>query len=185
MDSYQQSQMALYGPPTRYTSANTRKYYFIDSDGRRKGPVEAYKLLALGVTKNSYVWSKGMKNWERVFNVPDLHHMFVMPKDGPTWLEEGSTIWDAHEINSNPSVFVTTNIKVPKSVWQIAQPLVWSIGCFALAGLVTWLIIWAFGTFNDGKSHHVTVRVGVFILPFWLLWEGLKNLVRFFKQFFD
>lgn len=185
MNTYRQSCLNSYGSPSKNTSANRRMYYYIDSGGKRKGPAEANKLPSLGVSKNHFVWTKGMKSWERVFNVPDLHSVFLMQKEHSTRPDEGSTVWNAHEINVKASAFVTSNIDAPKSVWQIVEPLVWSIGCFALAGLVTWLIVWAFGTLNDGKSHHVRIKVGVFVLPFWLLWLGFKNLFRFFKQFLD
>lgn len=124
-----------------------------------------------------------MKSWERVFNVPDLHSVFLMQKEHSTRPDEGSTVWDAHEINVKTSAFVTTNIDAPKSVWQTVEPLVWSIGCFALAGLVIWLIIWAFGMLNDGKSHHVMMKVGVLVLPFWLLWVGGRIFLDFSNSF--
>ncbi|MBR1498733.1 MAG: DUF4339 domain-containing protein [Bacteroidaceae bacterium] len=56
---------------------NVRKYYYIDSNGNRKGPVEAYRLPTLGIGRNSYVWAKGMKDWDIVDNVPDLYHVYV------------------------------------------------------------------------------------------------------------
>lgn len=56
---------------------NVRKHYHIDSNGNRKGPVEAYKLPSLGIGRNSYVWTKGMKDWDIVDNVPNLYLVYV------------------------------------------------------------------------------------------------------------
>ena len=53
-----------------------RMYYYIDSNMNRQGPVEAYRLPSLGVCFNNYVWTKGMKQWERAYHVPDLSTVF-------------------------------------------------------------------------------------------------------------
>lgn len=62
--------------------------------------------------------------------------------------------------------------------------MIFAIGCFALAGLVVWLIVLGFKMLNDGQSHHVRVKAVIFILPLMLVWEGLKFIVQFIKQFF-
>ncbi len=51
-------------------------YYYIGADNQRQGPVEAEQLPSLGVTKESYVWTKGMKDWDQVKNVRGLDYLF-------------------------------------------------------------------------------------------------------------
>ena len=43
----------------------TRMYFYIDSRNQRQGPVQANQLPMLGVTLNTYVWTEGMKDWDR------------------------------------------------------------------------------------------------------------------------
>lgn len=177
--------MNNWGNNNHHSSANMRKYYYIDSNRNRQGPIEAYRLPSIGVCANSYVWTKGMKQWEHAYNVPDLRNVFLSKKNVVKQHLTTAKISVPPTSDAQNMASVTVNIKPSKTFFDIIKPLLFAIGCFLLAGLVVWLIIWAFGTLNDGKSHHVNVRVGVFLLPLWLIWEGFKNLVRFFKQFLD
>ena len=167
---------------------NVRKYYFIDSHSERRGPVEAYKLPSLQITPNNYVWTKGMREWRRVRDVPDLASVFTEKRTSPHAFSEASTIFDAHLVSAAPTAtyHITNNANNRKSVLQIILPLLKAIGCFAFAALAIWLLVllvnWAF---NDGESHSGRIKVGIFIIPLLLIWEGIKNLVRFFKQFLD
>lgn len=167
---------------------NSRKYYYIDSMGHRRGPVEAYKLPSLQIKSYDYVWTKGMREWSRVRNVPDLASVFFKKRASSRGFSEGSTIIDSHIVSTVPTVtyHTTPNVNKGKSFLQIILPLLIAIGCFALAALVIWLLVLLFNWFlNDGKSHSVMIRAGIFIVPILLIWEGLKNLVSFFVQFWD
>lgn len=167
---------------------NARKYYYINSNGQRQGPVEAYKLPSLQITPNNYVWTKGMREWRRVRDVPGLASVFTEKRASSRKFSEASTIIDAHLVSAAPTVtyHTTTNVNKRKSFFQIILPLLSAIGCFALAALVIWLLVLFFNwVYNDGKSHSGSIKAGVIILPLLLIWEGMKNLVRFFMQFLD
>lgn len=161
-----------------------RKYYYIDSRGQKHGTVEPYNLPLLGVTLESYVWTKGMKDWTRVRNVAELIPIFARRNSLHQNVMENSNMGSNAFIVSSERCVMSSKIKKERSLYEIFKPLLWSIGCFILAGLVIWLIILMFEWLGDGKSHHVRVRVGLFIAPIMLIWEGLKLLTQFVKQFF-
>ena len=46
--------------------------YFISENGKPAGPFEPKELLQHGLTVNSLVWSKGMSQWQRAMEVPEL-----------------------------------------------------------------------------------------------------------------
>lgn len=60
-----------------YTPIVDRKYYFINTEGKAVGPVEAYNLPYYGINQSSYVWTKGMSDWVLVSFIPEL---FFIPK---------------------------------------------------------------------------------------------------------
>lgn len=45
-------------------------------DGTRKGPYTLEELAEAGVTPSTYVWSKGMKDWEKAEEVADICRFF-------------------------------------------------------------------------------------------------------------
>ena len=175
------------GNYNHHSSVNTKKYYYIDSNRNRQGPIEAYRLPSFGVRADSYVWTKGMKQWEYAYNVPDLSTIFPKRKTAD---EQYLTNAKMPEMSLKPSgsqsvATVTVNIKPSRTLFDVIKPLLFAIGCFALAGIVVWLIIQGFEMLNDGQSHHVRVKVAIFILPLMLVWEGLKFVAQFIKQFFS
>ena len=47
-------------------------YYFITPQGKQAGPVPAEQLKSYGVTRKTFVWCEGMKDWTEAENVPEL-----------------------------------------------------------------------------------------------------------------
>ena len=162
---------------------NVKKYYYIDSNLNRRGPVEAYKLPYMGVTRNSYVWAKGMKDWAHAYDVRDLDTVFGV-KSNARVNPDSSTIWSPHITSPSVIPSASSNIKTSKSFIDVITPLLYAIGCFILAALIVFFIIWAFQAFDDGKSHRVSVKVGVFIAPIMLVWKGLKYIGVFLERLF-
>lgn len=50
--------------------------YFAMIDGERKGPFELDQLADAGVRPSTYVWCKGMADWEKAEDVADICRMF-------------------------------------------------------------------------------------------------------------
>ncbi len=46
--------------------------YFISENGKPAGPFEPQELLQHGLTVNSLVWAKGMPEWQRAMDVPEV-----------------------------------------------------------------------------------------------------------------
>ncbi|MDE6337213.1 MAG: GYF domain-containing protein [Muribaculaceae bacterium] len=50
--------------------------YFAMIDGERRGPYELNQLAEAGVRPSTYVWCKGMPDWEKAEDVADICRMF-------------------------------------------------------------------------------------------------------------
>ncbi len=50
--------------------------YFAMMNGERKGPFALDQLAEAGVTPSTYVWCKGMKDWEKAEDVADICRYF-------------------------------------------------------------------------------------------------------------
>lgn len=53
-----------------------KKKYFAIIDGERRGPFKLSRLAEAGVRPATYVWCKGMPDWEKAEDVPDVCRMF-------------------------------------------------------------------------------------------------------------
>lgn len=51
------------------------KYYAM-IDGRREGPFSLEQLPAAGVAPDTYVWCKGMDDWQKAGDLPDICRLF-------------------------------------------------------------------------------------------------------------
>lgn len=64
-------------------------YYFINKLGVQEGPYDTNKLLSKGVTRETMVWTNGMKEWTKAGDVDELRVLFppvppVQPTPPPT-----------------------------------------------------------------------------------------------------
>lgn len=50
--------------------------YFAMIDGERRGPFELERLAEAGVRPSTYVWRKGMPDWEKAEDDPEICRMF-------------------------------------------------------------------------------------------------------------
>ena len=50
--------------------------YYIMIDGEQKGPYELEELPAAGLRPSTYVWCKGMSDWEKAEDVPDICRLY-------------------------------------------------------------------------------------------------------------
>lgn len=50
--------------------------YFVFWDGEQRGPYSAEQLVALGIRPGTYVWSKGMDDWQRADGVEEIRELF-------------------------------------------------------------------------------------------------------------
>lgn len=55
------------------------KYYYVDENRSRKGPMSMEELLSQDdITPETLVWCKGMEKWEKAKNIPDLAVSFSL-----------------------------------------------------------------------------------------------------------
>lgn len=50
--------------------------YFAIIDGEQRGPLELYQLAEAGVRPSTYVWCKGMDDWEKAEDVADICRLY-------------------------------------------------------------------------------------------------------------
>ena len=51
--------------------------YFAFIEGNQVGPFELHQLAEAGVRPSTYVWCKGMDDWQRADSVPEVRDMFL------------------------------------------------------------------------------------------------------------
>ncbi|WP_348663151.1 GYF domain-containing protein [Chlamydia vaughanii] len=78
-------------PPVDQVPVDTEKWFYLDNERKNVGPLSLENLLAFlrnkeNLSKESinpedvWVWKKGMSNWERVRNVPELNEALKILK---------------------------------------------------------------------------------------------------------
>ena len=51
-------------------------FFYQDSYGNQQGPVSAYDLPRYGVTAQTFVWKKGMSDWQPAGSIRELYEIF-------------------------------------------------------------------------------------------------------------
>ena len=54
------------------------RYVYIDSEGKQKGTFTPNELRNEHISKNTLVWTQGMKQWMRAYDVAELQPIFDM-----------------------------------------------------------------------------------------------------------
>lgn len=159
------------------------KYYYMDSDNHRQGPVGADKISTLPL--GSYVWRKGLKDWAKVCELPEFRSYYeektstrAIPFDvvhGPSNNQrEGLSSLNS----SNPEkdvVSVASGSQEEQSDSSSTSALsyfIYSLLCFAGMAIVIWGLCYMFSE----STGRIRVRGIIFIAPFYLGWLGFKNL---------
>ena len=52
------------------------RYFYIDSEGKQKGTFTPEELKDEHIGKNTLVWTQGMEEWKRAYDVVDLQPLF-------------------------------------------------------------------------------------------------------------
>ena len=157
-----------------------RKYFYIDSHNQQRGPVDANQLPMMGVTSNTYVWTEGMRDWKMVSDIPKLSVLF--PKQQMSQDNSYQASYSQPGVSdsvTNENVEYTSSIATPQpmSFWKKTMALWFALGCFALAALLFWLLVYVF---SDGKNH--IIRVKTVFLPILLVIYGFKFVIDFIKD---
>jgi hypothetical protein len=91
------------------------KWYYVE-DGERKGPIsqeELKKLTTLEIlTQESYVWTKGLKDWKKLQEFPNL----ISSAETSPPLQENFTIKKVSQIFQEPK-----NIEPPKEYLNVQE----------------------------------------------------------------
>ena len=54
------------------------RYFYIDSEGKQKGPFSPEDLRNEHIRKETQVWTQGMPEWQRAFDVVELQPLFEL-----------------------------------------------------------------------------------------------------------
>lgn len=53
-----------------------KRYFYIDSSGKQKGTYSIEELRREHINRNTMVWTQGMEEWKRAYDVDDLQSLF-------------------------------------------------------------------------------------------------------------
>lgn len=54
------------------------RYFYIDQEGKQKGPSSIDELKNLQIKKDTQVWTQGMAEWQRAYDVVELQPLFFI-----------------------------------------------------------------------------------------------------------
>ncbi|MBO7069091.1 MAG: YARHG domain-containing protein [Bacteroidaceae bacterium] len=57
------------------------KYYYVDANKQKAGPVSPEDFQSLGISAMTLVWTKGMTQWTKAGQVPELADIFAIPEE--------------------------------------------------------------------------------------------------------
>lgn len=57
------------------------KYYYVDDNKQKSGPVNPEEFLSLGITEETLVWTKGLTQWTKAGQIPELADIFAAPEE--------------------------------------------------------------------------------------------------------
>lgn len=107
------------------------RYFYIDSEGKQKGPLTLDELRIEHIKKESLVWTQGMPEWKRAYEVVELKPLF-----------EVSATSTHNQYNTTPPPYQQEQTEIspmlPKT-WMVESILV-TILPFILCGNVLSLI---------------------------------------------
>ncbi len=108
------------------------RYFYIDSDGKQKGPLALDELRNEPIRKETMVWTQGMAEWKRAFDVDEMQPLFQITSTTDTQFANSSS-QVTHQATTNHDIPV-----MPKS-WMVESILV-TILPFVLCGNVLSLL---------------------------------------------
>lgn len=106
------------------------RYFYIDSEGKQKGTFTPEELKDEHIGKNTLVWTQGMEEWKRAYDVVDLQPLFDMSGTAYRHTSETSATPQQPEMHNRPMI--------PKS-WMVESILV-TILPFILCGNILSLL---------------------------------------------
>lgn len=105
-------------------------YFYIDSEGNQKGPLKLDELRVERIKKENLVWTEGMPEWKRAYELVELKTLF----------EEPATSYNRYE--TTPPPYQQTepiNLPIMPKTWMVESILV-TILPFVFCGNVLSLI---------------------------------------------
>ena len=84
------------------------RYYYVDANRQKAGPVSTEDFKRLGINAKTFVWTKGMKSWTKVEDIPELIELFEQE------LSQSATL----PIENSVAVETALNEKKQESVWK-------------------------------------------------------------------
>lgn len=117
--------------------------YYAMIDGERRGPYELNQLIEAGVHPDTYVWCKGMDDWEKAEDVADIcrhfrQHIFDMMH--PSVRPAGSNLWPPkNTLVSNENPFDASDFQQDISrppMPTLFLSIMMTLFCFPITGMV-------------------------------------------------
>ena len=111
------------------------RFFYIDSEGKQKGTFTLEELRNEHIGKQTMVWTQGMAEWKRAYEVPELQHLFEVVIANDYQMAPPQTQYQQAYQTANTQIGVTP---MPKS-WMVESILV-TILPFLLCGNVFCLL---------------------------------------------
>ena len=106
------------------------RYFYIDSEGKQKGPLTLDELRVEHIRKENLVWTQGMPDWKRAYEIEELRPLFDT---------SASSTHNQHNTTPPPQQTPPSDMPMMPKTWMVESVLV-TVLPFVLCGNVLSLI---------------------------------------------
>lgn len=106
------------------------RYFYIDSEGKQKGPLTLDELRVEHIRKENLVWTQGMPDWKRAYEIEELRPLFDT---------SASSTHNQHNTTPPPQQAPPSDMPMMPKTWMVESVLV-TVLPFVLCGNVLSLI---------------------------------------------
>ena len=113
------------------------RYFYIDSEGKQKGTFSLEELRNEPIRKETLVWTQGMAEWIRAYNVPELQPLFQMGVSNETQVVQPQPQYQqAYQTGSAQNVTPMPKTWMVESILVTILPFLLCGNVFSLLGII-------------------------------------------------
>ena len=112
------------------------RYFYIDSEGKQKGTFTLEELRNEHIGKETQVWTQGMPEWQRAFDVVELQPLFELQAYGNQYVEQTTLNQTTYQQTAAENLPVMPKSWMVESILVTILPFLLCGNVFALLGII-------------------------------------------------
>lgn len=113
------------------------RYFYIDSEGNQKGTFTPEELRNEQIRKETQVWTQGMPEWQRAYDVVELQRLFeISPTATTQYVEQTPTPQNHYQQTAAENLPAMPKSWMVESILVTILPFLLCGNVFALLGII-------------------------------------------------